>query len=137
MTRPRYAEAMSEAQNSPLPEQSSDAEQWLTVPDFAEALGVTPTHIRELLREGALAARRRGERSTVQLPAGFIVEGEDGPEVLHTLRGTLTLLRDAGFDDDAALDWLLAHDDELEAAPLDALRSGKRAHVRRVAQALL
>lgn len=122
---------MSEAQSSPA------SESWLTVPDFADALGVTPTHVRELLREGGLAARRRGERATVQLPAGFIVDGEEGPEVLHTLRGTLTLLRDAGFDDDAALDWLLAHDEELDATPLDALRSGKRAHVRRIAQALL
>jgi len=140
---------MSEAQSSPESAQpdpglqtdsatQTDGDQeWLTVPDFADALGVTPTHVRELIREGVLAARRRGERSTVQLPAAFIVEGDDGPEVLHTLRGTLTLLRDAGFDDEAALDWLLAHDDELEATPLDALRSGKRAHVRRVAQALL
>ena len=87
--------------------------------------------------EGALASTRRGERNTVQIPAACIVDGENGPEVVPTLKGTLTLLRDAGFGDDAALEWLLEEADELGTSPLDALRSGQRAHVRRLAQALL
>lgn len=115
----------------------TDDNAWLTVPDFAEALGVTPSQVRELIREGHLLAVRRGERQTLQIPAGVIVEGEDGPEILLTLRGTLTLLHDAGFDDAESADWLLEVEDELGMAPLDALREGRRAHVRRIAQSLL
>jgi len=115
----------------------TESAEWLTVPDFADALGITATQVRELLREGALVSTRRGERNTVQMPAGFIVEGDDAPHILPTLRGTLTLLNDAGFDEAGALEWLLTHDDELGAAPLEALRAGRRSHVRRVAQALL
>ena len=114
----------------------SDVE-WLTVPDFADRLGSTASQVRELLREGDLASRRRGERNTVQIPADFIVDGEDGPAVLATLKGTLTVLRDAGFGDDSALDWLLADAPELGMSPLAALREGRRAHVRRIAQSLL
>lgn len=115
----------------------TDSHEWLTVPDFADRLGVTASHVRELIREGGLAAARRGERNTVQIPAACIVEGEDGPEVVPTLKGTLTLLHDAGFDDDSALEWLMSEAEELGSSPLEALRSGQRAHVRRLAQALL
>lgn len=111
--------------------------EWLTVPDFADRLGVTASEVREMLREGSLASERRGERNTVQIPAGFIVDGEHGPEVLPTLKGTLTVLRDAGMKDEAAIEWLLADEPELGTSPLGALRDGKRAHVRRIAQTLL
>jgi hypothetical protein len=113
-----------------------DAE-WLTVPDFADRLGVTASHVRELLREGALVSARRGERNTVQIPADFIVEVDGEPEILPWLQGTLTVLKDAHLSDDAVLEWLLEDEDELGMSPLTALRSGKRAHVRRIAQTLL
>jgi len=114
----------------------SDAE-WLTVPDFADALGITASQVRELLRDGALASARRGERTTVQIPAGFIVEVDGEPTILGTLKGTLTLLRDAQMDDETAIAWLMTHEPELGMTPLDSLRLGQRAHVRRLAQALL
>ncbi|WP_062295409.1 Rv2175c family DNA-binding protein [Demequina maris] len=110
---------------------------WLTVPDFADRLGITPSAVREMLREGHLFAVRRGERQTLQIPADVIVEGDAGPEVLATLRGTLTLLHDVGMDDAECGDWLLAEEEELGMTPLEALRQGRRAHVRRVAQSLL
>ncbi|WP_296664424.1 Rv2175c family DNA-binding protein [Demequina sp.] len=110
---------------------------WLTVPDFADRLGITASRVREMVREGEVVAMRRGERQILQVPAGVIVEGEDGPEVLATLRGTLTLLRDAGFRDEESIEWLLADEPELGMSPLDALREGRRAHVRRIAQTLL
>src|SRR6478735_3860015 len=113
----------------------SDAE-WLTVPDFADALGVTASYVRDLLRDGALVAERRGERNTVQIPAGFLAEGEHGVTILTTLQGTLTMLSDAGLDDSESIEWLLAHNDELGTSPLGALREGKRAPVRRAAQTL-
>lgn len=111
--------------------------EWLPVPDFADRLGVSASHVRELLREGALVSTRRGERNTVQIPADFIVELDGHPAILPWLQGTLTVLKDAHLSDDAVLEWLLEDDDELEMSPLAALRSGKRAHVRRIAQTLL
>lgn len=110
--------------------------EWLAVPDFAERLGVPFTRVRDLLRERAIVAVRRGEGEPLRLPASFLVEGENGPEILPTLRGTLTLLFDAGFDDDAAMEWLLADNDELGTSPVEDLRAGRRARVRRAAQAL-
>lgn len=109
----------------------------MTVPECAEALGVPLSRVRELIRERYLIATRRGENNAVYLPAGQIIEGENGPEVLATLRGTIIVLGDAGLSDAAAVEWLLAENDELGESPLDALRSGKRAHVRRLAQSIL
>ena len=110
---------------------------WLTVPDFADRLGITASDVRDLLRDGSLASVRRGERNTVQIPGGFIVELDDKLVILPTLKGTLTLLRDARMDDEAAIEWLLADEPELGMSPLASLRLGQRAHVRRLAQALL
>src|SRR3978361_223074 len=58
-----------------------------------------------------------------------------GGEPMPELRGTAILLGDSGFDDDGAVAWLLDADDSLGAAPIDALRAGRKAEVRRVAQA--
>lgn len=110
---------------------------WLAVPDFADRLGITASDVRDLLRDGSLASVRRGERNTVQIPGSFIVELDEKLVILPTLKGTLTLLRDARMDDEAAIDWLLADEPELGMSPLASLRLGQRAHVRRLAQALL
>jgi len=55
---------------------------------------------------------------------------------MHELRGTLFVLADAGFSDENAMEWLLDTEDSLRAAPIDALLAGRKAEVRRVAQAL-
>ncbi len=109
---------------------------WLAVPDVADRLGVPASRVRDLLREKALVAVRRDADGPLVIPESFLVDGDDGPEILPTLRGTLTLLFDAGFDDDGAMAWLLASNDELGASPVDELRAGRRAGVRRAAQAL-
>ena len=62
----------------------------------------------------------------------FLRDGEPLPE----LRGTLIVLADSGFNDEQAMHWLLAQEDSLGVAPIDALRAGRKAEVRRVAQAL-
>jgi hypothetical protein len=67
-----------------------------------------------------------------KVPSSFIVDGEPMTE----LRGTLIVLGDSGFTDDEAMDWLLNVDDSLGVAPIDALHAGRKAEVRRVAQAL-
>jgi hypothetical protein len=101
-----------------------DERTWLTVPDIAERLDVSASEDRNLL-----AVRRDG---VVSVPEVFVTD--EGP--LPELRGTAILLGDGGFDNDAAVRWLLEPDDSLGVAPIDALLAGRKAEVRRVAQAL-
>ena len=110
---------------------------WMSVPDCAEALGVPLSRVRELIKDRHLVATRRGENNAVYLPAGQIVDGDDGPRVLATVRGTVLVLADTGMRDDDIIEWLTSDHEELEGSPLDALRAGQRAHVRRLAQTAL
>ena len=66
------------------------------------------------------------------VPEQFVLDGQP----LKDLRGTLMLLADDGFTDDEAMEWMLDANDLLGASPVDALRAGRKAEVRRVAQAL-
>jgi hypothetical protein len=112
-------------------------EDWLTLPDVAERLGIDVLRARALVRERAIVGVRRGERSTFQVPSAFLVTGADGrAEVLAPARGTITVLADQGFSDDEILRWLFTVEDSMGMAPIEALRAGRRAEVRRVAQAL-
>ena len=70
-------------------------------------------------------------------PADFIVDLDGAPAILPWLHGTLTVLKDTHLSDEAVLEWLLKDEEELGMSPLAALRSGKRAPVRRIAQTLL
>jgi hypothetical protein len=105
---------------------------WLTVPDVAERLGLDAGKVRRLLQDRYLVAVRRGERNILSVPAALIVDGAALPE----LRGTLTVLADSGYDDEAAIRWLFSPDDSLPGTPVDALRGGRKTEVRRRAQAL-
>ncbi len=115
----------------------TENDQWLSVPEFAEELGTTAAHIRELLRERALVAVRRGDAQAWYLPAAFIQDEPSGRRVLPTLRGTITVLADGGWTDQEIVGWLLEISDELGQTPLAAMREGHRAPVRRAAQAQL
>jgi Rv2175c C-terminal domain of unknown function len=105
--------------------------EWLTLPDVAEQLGLDVGKVRRLLQDRYLAAVRRGERNVLSVPAALLVERAPLPE----LRGTLTVLADAGYDDEAALRWLFTADESLPGRPVDALREGRKTEVRRRAQA--
>ncbi|MFM2352726.1 MAG: hypothetical protein RLZZ608_132 [Actinomycetota bacterium] len=76
-----------------------------------------------------LAVRRD---KVLVVPEEFVHEGEP----LKDLRGTLVLLADDGFSDDEAMQWMLQVNDMLGTSPIAALRAGRKAEVRRVAQAL-
>jgi hypothetical protein len=104
--------------------------QWLTIPDLVDILGLGVGRVRRLIEDRQLAAMRID--GVLKVPADFIRDGEP----LRELRGTLILLADDGFSDDEAIAWLLEPDDTLGIAPIDALRAGRKAEVRRVAQAL-
>jgi excisionase family DNA binding protein len=105
---------------------------WLTVPDIAERLGVEVTRVRQLIKEGQLIAVRRGENRVLMVPADFIGEGK----VVKGLSGTLTLLKDDGFSDEEALEWLFTPDPTLPGTPAQALRENRGTEVKRRAQAL-
>jgi len=124
--------------------------EWLTLPDVAEALGTDVGKVRRLVQERRVVGVKRGERTTFQVPARFLVplhlvdpanagrpddSGRQG--VLASLQGTIVVLTDAGFDDAEILEWLFTPHDELGEAPLDTLLSGHKARVRRVAQSEL
>jgi len=114
--------------------------EWLTLPDVAEALGIEVKKVRGLIAERSLVGIRRGERNIFQVPAAFLVseEAEDrARHVLATLRGTVLVLGDVGLDDAGILRWLFETEPSIGRPPIEELRAGRRAEVRRVAQALL
>ena len=83
-----------------------------------------------MIEDRALLATRVD--GVLRVPASFIANGEP----LGELRGTIVVLADAGFSDEEAIHWLTTEDDSLGVAPIAALRAGRKAEVRRVAQAL-
>ncbi|MCU1475394.1 MAG: transcriptional regulator [Subtercola sp.] len=109
---------------------TTSARNWLTVPDLAERLGITPSKVRKLIEDGSLLAVRR--EGVLSVPDVFIVDNQPMSE----LRGTLIVLGDSGFSNDEMMQWMLEREDSLDAAPIDALLAGRKAEVRRIAQAL-
>ena len=116
--------------------------EWLTLPDVAVALGIEVGKVRRLVAERHLVGIKRGDRSTFQVPAAFLVPVESPGdtsgevEVLPALRGTVLVLADAGFTDAEMLHWMFDVDPSIGMPPVEALRAGRKAEVRRVAQSL-
>ena len=104
--------------------------EWLTIPDLTEMLGLKVSQVRRLIEDRSLLASRID--GVWKVPAPFIVNGEP----MHELRGTLILLGDSGFSDEEAMNWLLGSEESLGVSPIEALRAGRKAEVRRVAQSL-
>lgn len=103
---------------------------WLAIPDLVETLGLSQSRVRQLIDDKHLLAVRRDGK--LRVPSSFIRDGSPVSE----LRGTLIVLSDDGFTDEQAMEWLLEVDDSLGVPPIDALLAGRKAEVRRVAQAL-
>jgi hypothetical protein len=109
---------------------SADPE-YLSLTDTAQRMGIGPTGVRTLVKEGGLlAVRREG--------LGLVVPAEqlDGDVPVKHLRPVITLLRDAGYSDEEALRWLTTADDSLPGTPLQALHENRATEVKRRAQAL-
>lgn len=83
-----------------------------------------------MIEEHSLLAIRRDK--VLVVPDVFIRDGEPLPE----LKGTIIVLLDSGFVPEEAMKWLLEEEESLGVAPIDALLAGRKAEVRRVAQAL-
>jgi hypothetical protein len=103
---------------------------WLTIPDLVDRMGLSPSRIRRLVEERALPATRRD--GVLVVPEVFLADHAPMGE----LRGTAMLLGDVGFDDDEIVAWLLDDEPSLGTSPIEALRAGRKAEVRRIAQAL-
>ena len=104
--------------------------EWLTIPDLAEALGLDVVNVRQYLKDGYLVGVRRGEGSILSVPAAFVQDGI----VVKKVPGLLTLLRDAGYDENQALRWIFTPDDSLPGTPMQALLENRHTEVRRRAQ---
>jgi excisionase family DNA binding protein len=107
-----------------------EPENWLTVQEVAERLDLPVTKVHQMIRDGALLAVRRDGAQRV--PAELIANRT----VLKHLPGVITLLRDAGYNDEEALRWLYESDDTLPGIPAAALAGGNATEVKRRAQAL-
>ncbi len=114
---------------SGLPDVVLDAEA-LAVPDVATRLSIPKSSVHQLVRDGKLLSYRvDGE---VVVPADFL----DGEEIVRGLPGTITVLRDGGYDDDEILRFLFTHDESLPGTPIATIRAGRHREVKRRAQAM-
>lgn len=105
---------------------------WLTVPDAAELLGIEVTRVRQLVRDRRVIALRRGDPPRLEIPRAFFQDGA----VLKGLPGLLTVLADAGYEDEEALRWLFTPDETLPGSPVQALAENRGTEAKRRAQAL-
>jgi hypothetical protein len=105
-------------------------EGWLTLAEVAERLDLPVTRIHQMVRDGALLAVRH--EGAERVPAELVANRT----VLKHLPGVITLLRDAGYNDEEALRWLYEADDTLPGTPAAALATGSATEVKRRAQAL-
>lgn len=103
---------------------------WVSLPDVAERLAVPVTKVHQMIRDGVLIAVRRD--GVLFVPAELVA----GRNVIKHLPGVLTLLRDAGYNDEEALRWLYSPDDSLPGTPAAALDGDAATEVKRRAQAL-
>ncbi|SDZ06881.1 hypothetical protein SAMN05444365_105151 [Micromonospora pattaloongensis] len=104
--------------------------EWVTLPDVAERLDVSISKVHQMIRDRELlAVRREGVR---RVPAELVANRT----VLKHLPGILTLLHDAGYNDEEALRWLYQPDDTLPGTPAAALGGDRAREVKRRAQAL-
>jgi hypothetical protein len=83
-----------------------------------------------MLRDHHLLAVRRD--GVLRIPAELVA----GKGVLKHLPGVLTVLFDAGYNDEEALRWLYTEDDSLPGIPAVALDGVGATEVKRRAQAL-
>lgn len=106
-------------------------DEWLTLPEVAKRLDLSIGRAKQLLKDHKLLGVRRGSGGP-QVPAVFL----QGQEVMKGLPGTLTVLRDSGYEDVEALRWLFTPDESLPGSPIEAIRAGRHTEVKRRAQAL-
>ena len=116
---------------NPTPDLGGLVAEWLDWSQTAEALGVSVTKVRTMIREHQLAGAVPVEGGGSRVPAEMVMNGE----VVKGLPGLLTIFHDAGWDDRECIEWIFT-DADLPGRPIDALRENRGAEVKRRAQAL-
>ncbi|GAA2465998.1 Rv2175c family DNA-binding protein [Winogradskya consettensis] len=109
---------------------SAGPTEWANLPDIAEQLGVSISKVHQMIRDGQLLAVRR---DGVRLVPAELVANDIA---LKHLPGILTLLRDAGYNDEEAIKWLYEPDESLGGNAAKALGGDWAREVKRRAQAL-
>jgi hypothetical protein len=102
----------------------------MNLPDLAEKLELPVTRVHQLIRDRSLLAVRRD--GVLRVPVELIAT----PTVRKHLPGVITLLHDAGYNDEEALRWLFTADESLPGTPAAALAGDRATEVKRRAQAL-
>ena len=102
----------------------------LTPAEVAAQLGVSTNKVRQLIAERKLMAVPGSGNG--KIPAAFVQDGV----ILKHLPGLLTVLKDGGYSDEDAFDWLFREDETLPGTPVQALRDDRHTEVTRRAQAL-
>ena len=103
---------------------------WVNLPDVSTKLGVSISKVHQMIRDGQLlAVKHEGIR---QVPAELVANST----VLKHLPGVLTLLRDAGYNDEEAFRWLYEADPGVGGCAAAALGGPQAREVKRRAQAL-
>jgi hypothetical protein len=104
--------------------------EWINLPDVSEKLGVSISKVHQMIRDGQLLAVKRDGIRVV--PAELVANST----VLKHLPGVLTLLRDAGYNDEEALRWLYEPDKALDGNAALGLGGHRAREVKRRAQAV-
>ena len=104
--------------------------EWINLPDVADRLGVSISKVHQMIRDGSLLAVRRDGIRVV--PAELVANSI----VLKHLPGVITLLRDAGYNDEEALRWLYEPDQTVDGCGAKGLGGDRAREVKRRAQAL-
>ena len=101
---------------------------WLAVPDAADLQGVPLAAVRRQLQDRELLAVRRGENKALYIPAAFVTADGPRPE----MKGTFTVLADAGMSDVELLTWLFTPDTSfLGGSAMGSILAGHKTEVRR------
>jgi hypothetical protein len=104
--------------------------EWINLPDVSEKLGLSISKVHQMIRDGQLLAVKRDGIRVV--PAELVANST----VLKHLPGILTLLRDAGYNDEEVIRWLYEPDKALEGTGAAALGGPLAREVKRRAQAV-
>lgn len=103
---------------------------WLSYEEVAQLLGVSKGKVARLVEDKFLFSVRIEKEP--KIPSEIIIDGQP----LASIRGTLIVLEDAGFNSEQAAEWLFEFQEELEESPIQSLVRGRKSAVRRLAQAL-
>lgn len=116
--------------------ESSYAPGELSLQQVMERLGIDEDELHVLVKNHHLASLRN-PAGELFIPEDFLMQTENGKwVVVETLRATLILLLDSGFDVDEAAQWMLRPNDQLDGdSPIAKLRANNVHRVRAVAAA--